>query len=78
MTEHYDQIQGFRSPDEFARFQEWLSAAIKSGDFEEIPVESRYGNIENFEERWFRDLTGVVWRLVSPEPPFMGVFVIVA
>jgi hypothetical protein len=78
MTEHYDEIHGFSSPGEFDRFQEWLGSAIKNGDFEEIPVGSRYGNMENFQERWFRDFSGAIWRLVSPEPPFMGVFLLVS
>jgi hypothetical protein len=55
-----------------------VSSALKDGELEEIPVESRYGNMENFKEKWFRDFSGVVWRLVSPEPPFMGVFLIVS
>ncbi|NUW36992.1 hypothetical protein HTZ77_37160 [Nonomuraea sp. SMC257] len=78
MTEHYDEIHGFDSPGEFSRFKEWLSAAIKDGDFEEVPVESRYWNVENFDEKWFRDFTGVIWRLVAPDPPFTGVFMVVS
>ncbi|MFI7643365.1 hypothetical protein [Nonomuraea sp. NPDC049400] len=74
MTEQYDEIHGLSSPGEFSSFQEWLNSMISNGGLREVPVQSRYGDMENFEERWFLDSLGVVWRLVSPQPPFMGVF----
>jgi len=74
VTEHWDEIHGFRSLDEYERFRDWLDQMIERGRAREIEVGERYGS-PYFEERWVRqEWTGAVWRLVGPEPPFRGVF----
>jgi hypothetical protein len=71
----WEEIHGFDSPGEFARFEAWLASQIEQGDAEEIPVDEPYGS-PYFTERWIRDPdTREVWRVVAPEQPFRGVFI---
>lgn len=70
-----DEIHGFRSPGEYARFVEYLEARVSAGLFEEVEADESYGRGEIYGGRWFRDLaTGMTWRLVSPDPPFRGLW----
>lgn len=75
--EGWDEIQSFTSPGEFRRFQLWIEEALAEGALVEIPVLSRYGRSDMFDERWFRAPSGQRWRLVAPNPPFLGVFLMV-
>ncbi|MCS7063449.1 MAG: hypothetical protein NZM04_05305 [Methylacidiphilales bacterium] len=70
----WEEIIGFQSPGEFQRFQSWIEEQIKLGNAEEVPVDpSCIGAYWN--QRWLRHkASGVVWRLVEPDPPFTGVF----
>ena len=71
----WEEIHGFRSPGEYARFVSYLEAQVQSGDAEEVPVDANYGRGEVYGGRWFRDHeTGEVWRLVPPDPPFTGLW----
>jgi hypothetical protein len=69
-----DEIHGFASPGEFARFQIWLVDALAEGALVEMPVTSPYSGSPMFDEHWYRTTSDVVWRVVAPEPPFRGVF----
>ena len=73
-NEEWDEIHGFVTPDEFARFQRWLAEQVASGELVEIPVSSSHGIPRVLEQRWYRATDGVIWRAVSPEPPFRGAF----
>ena len=75
--EGWDEIHGFRSPGEFRQFERWIKEALQDGSLSEIPVEERYSGGTAFTERWFRASSGQRCRLVSPEPPFQGVFIMV-
>jgi hypothetical protein len=70
----WEEIHGFRSPGEFRRFSQWLDQALQAGIAKEVPVEQPYAE-SMLEERWIL-LTdaGEVWRVVTPAPPFSGVF----
>ena len=71
----WEEIHGFRSPAEYARFVHYLEAQIEAGDAEEAPVDPSYGRGEIYGGRWFRDQqTGETWRLVPPDPPFTGLW----
>jgi hypothetical protein len=71
----WETISGFRSPGEFRRFVEWMREQMKAGVAREVPVAAPYAGAATFEERWFEHSeSGKTWRLVSPEPPFDGVF----
>lgn len=76
-SEGWDEIHGFDSPGEYRRFLTWIADGLTDGSLEEVAVERRYSGSELFEERWFRAQSGQLWRLVAPEPPFRGVFVMV-
>lgn len=70
----WDEIHGFDSPGEYERFRGWIDGAIEDGALSEVAVESNYGGSSLFDERWFRSASGGTWRLVAPEPPFLGTF----
>jgi hypothetical protein len=72
--EDWDEIHGFQSPDEFRRFERWIDEALDQEALVEIPVTERYGGASVFSERWLIATSGRRWRLVSPDPPFLGVF----
>jgi len=73
---NWEAIHGFVTPGEFKRFCSWIESQIVAGMAEEIPV----GRINmampaGFEERWFKCCTsGEVWRRVTPEFPFRGLW----
>lgn len=69
----WDEIHGFTSPGEYARFARWLGEAVSEGAFVEIDVAERYSGSSIFDERWFRTPAGQVWRVVAPDFPFTGV-----
>jgi hypothetical protein len=75
--EGWEEIHGFATPGEFRRFLIWIADAIGDGSLVEVAVVDRYSGSEMFEERWFAANSGQVWRLVAPEPPFLGVFLMV-
>lgn len=62
------------SPGEFERFKQWIASAPDEGALVEVPVQERYRGSSMFDEHWYRATSGSVWRLVAPEPPFLGVF----
>lgn len=69
------EIDGFASPGEFDRFVAYLSAQVAAGVAEEVQVDPSYGPGEIFGGRWYRNLeTSETWRLVPPDPPFLGVW----
>ena len=73
----WDEIHGFQSPGEFHRFTHWIDDALQDGALAEVPVSDRYSDADVFIERWFRARSGRVWRLVEPDPPFRGAFLVV-
>lgn len=71
----WEAIEGFHGPGEFQRLVAWISDQIAAGTATEMPVATPYAGVSTLEERWFRCMgTGDTWRLVSPAPPFSGVF----
>lgn len=70
-----EEISGFQSPGEFARFQAFLEAGVAKGELREISPDPSYHAGEIYGGRWF-ELTSdkTVWRLISPDPPFTGLF----
>jgi hypothetical protein len=67
------EIHGFNSPTHFDEFCRRIEAAIEAGELTPTPVGERYGSVM-FEETWYQDRRGQIWRLVSPEFPFKGIF----
>lgn len=69
------EIDGFVSPGEFDRFVAYLAAQVAAGVAEEIRADPSYGPGEIFGGSWYRNLeTGETWRLVPPDPPFLGLW----
>lgn len=72
--EEWDEIHGFESPGEFERFRRWLAEAVAEGALEEVVVEAPFSASVLVDERWYRTAGGRRWRVVAPDPPFLGVF----
>jgi hypothetical protein len=68
-----NEIHGFDSPQHFAQFCRAIEESIDKDELTPVAVEQPYGSLM-FEESWYRTATGQVWRLVSPEFPFKGIF----
>lgn len=73
---NWEPIHGFASPGEYKRFCIWLDSQITLNLAEEVPVDlSKSTMAYGFDEKWFKcHLTGVIWRRVSPEVPFLGLW----
>lgn len=70
----WEEIHGFASPGEFERFEIWIAEGVADGVLTPIEVGSPYSGSAMSDERWFRSALGESWRLVAPDPPFLGVF----
>lgn len=64
------EIDGFPSNNYFLKFEEFIEKKLEDNTAEEIVVDDYYAGI-NFKERWFL-IEGKKWRLVYPDPPFLG------
>lgn len=73
---NWEEIHGFESPGEFQRFCVWLQAQIQSGAVEEVEINREDMSMPfGFEEKFFRcKASGEVWRRVTPEFPFRGLW----
>jgi hypothetical protein len=71
---NWESIHGFVSPIEFQRFCAWLEDQVQSGLVEEVEVDQEklyFGD----DEKWFRcKESGKIWRRVTPEFPFRGLW----
>jgi len=72
-SDRWDEIHGFTTPGEFKRFQAWLHKAISEGVLTEVPIEMPYSGSWMWDEHWYRTAAGTAWRVVAPDPPFLGV-----
>jgi hypothetical protein len=71
----WEEIHGFVSPGEYARFLRYLERQVSAGYVREVPVDPEYGAGEIYGGRWFEDLeTRSVGRLIPPDPPFRGLW----
>ena len=75
MSGPWDEIHGFASPSEYARFVLYLEGQVASGAATEVPADQEYGRGEIYGGRWFQDAESrEVWRLIPPDPPFRGLW----
>jgi hypothetical protein len=66
-----NQYPEFRSPRDYEAVLADLSQLKSMAD---VPVQVSYDDV-GCKEKWFHcSLCGATWRLVEPDPPFMGVF----
>ena len=71
----WEEIHGFASPGEYARFVDYLERQLAAGHAVEVSVDPNYGRGEIYGGRWFQDTdTKIVWRLIAPDPPFRGLW----
>jgi hypothetical protein len=71
----WEEIHGFASSGEYQRFVRYIEAKVSSGVAREQRVDPLYGKGMIYGGRWFQDLdTGGVWRLIPPDPPFLGLW----
>lgn len=71
---NWEEIHGFYSPTEYERFCHWLKRQVDGEVAEEIVTSLCSSDLPGgVGERWFLcKRSGVVWRLIAPEPPFLG------
>ncbi len=70
----WEEIYAFRSLLEYKNFENWMEQQIQAGKAEETEVKKHFSDA-TFEERWFKHCSsGIIWRLVEPDPPFRGTF----
>lgn len=75
MTKVWEEIHGFDSPGEFNRFCNYIEGQVSSGLAVERPADPSYEKGKIFGGRWFEDVeTKEIWRLVSPDFPFRGLW----
>ncbi len=71
----WEEIHGFASPGEYARFEQYLEGQVTGGVARELPADPAYGKGMLYGGRWFQDVeTGAIWRLIAPDPPFLGLW----
>ena len=71
----WEEVQGFRSLDEYKTTLARLTEQVRSGHAARVDLDptKRWGTA--FDEQWFQcRLGGPIWRLVAPDPPFPGIF----
>ncbi len=70
-----EEIEEFRTPGEFERFKAFLNDGVTRGDLIKVTPDQSYHEGEIYGGEWFelcQDKS--VWRLISPDPPFYGLF----
>lgn len=73
ICDDFERIDGFHSPLNFEKFEASIRQMISNGLVKGIPVKQPY-SIVKYEEKWIECPNGAVWRLVTPDFPFPGVF----
>jgi hypothetical protein len=72
-------IDEFRSLADYRRFQQWIDGQVSSGLAAAVPIAKPYSGSSLWDEHWYKCLgDGKIWRLVGPDPPFRGIFKVVA
>lgn len=72
---NWQEIHGFKSNSEYHRFENYIEQKIKDGSVREVGVDVRYEKGMIYGGRWFMDISsGQVWRLISPDFPFKGLW----
>jgi hypothetical protein len=71
----WEEIHGFASPAEYKKFCAYIEGQITSGVVRERVPNPSYEKGKIFGGRWFEDTeTKEVWRLVTPDFPFRGLW----
>lgn len=71
----WKEISEFQSPAEFADFKNWIDEQVFLNNAVRVDVKERYSGATMRGEWWFQHrVSGEVWRLVEPDPPFYGLF----
>ena len=73
VCDDFEEIPGFHSPWNFEKFEESINQMIAEKMIQEVPVGKPYSAIQD-QERWIKCPNGDIWRLVSPDFPFVGFF----
>ena len=70
-----EEIHGFFSLLEFERFRAYIEKNVNSGELIEVPVKESYAG---FPEQWYKcQSCARIWRLVHPDFPFKGLWLMV-
>lgn len=73
ICDNFEKVDGFHSPWHFEKFQASIEQMISCGLVKEISVKEGY-SIVKYEERWIQCPNGDIWRMVTPDFPFPGLF----
>lgn len=73
ICDDFERVDGFYSPTHFEKFEKSIKQMISEGLVKDIPVEGFY-SVVKYEERWVQCPNGDIWRMVTPDFPFPGVF----
>jgi hypothetical protein len=71
----WEEIREFESPGEYNRFLQYIESQVRPGVAKELPADPSYQRGMLYGGRWFQDSESLaVWRLISPNPPFYGLW----
>lgn len=75
ICEVLEEIRGFNSLSEFDRFLKYIKGLLKENYLTQVTVTQKYANSQIFKEQWY-ECTGCkqIWRLVTPDFPFKGLW----
>lgn len=73
ICDDFEEIDDFNSPEHFERFEKSINQMIAEGLVKEILVRKPYSEVE-YTERWIECPNGEIWRMISPDYPFKGLF----
>lgn len=60
---------------DFVEFDEFIDLVRSKKAFRSEPVLLGYGEVGGLDESWFKcQVCGQMWRLVAPDPPFIGMW----
>lgn len=70
-----EEVNAFVSPGEYSRFMKFINEQVVLGNLVEVEVDPDYSRGEIYGGRWFMEISsGITWRLVPPDPPFLGLW----
>ncbi len=71
----WNRIAAFACERDFFEFSRRVNSAVAEGRARPVETDPNYGRAMIYGGRWIScERTGEVWRLVEPQPPFMGLW----
>ena len=71
----WEMIDGFKSLEDYERLRDSVTEQVRLGQADERRVSKPYSGLKTIDEHWYKcRVTGEIWRLIAPDPPFPGIF----